>query len=358
MQPYKASEWRGVTREIGWSDETIHDRIGRSSATDHRVTLPARATCASSILGWVDTAHNSLRVRRGAVGSGHTDFSDAAGEYPAASHSFRPPNAGGLSYLCEEARKIMLCETEQIVELCLHEAMAEEAERRRLHRKPFFRRAEIDLPGDQEPRTAAFCRDISRKGIGLLHEAPLENGSRFTLSMPLIGRNLEVQCKTKWCARLGERWYCSGNAYRCATTPQSLFLLSAVLGDELNRRLHRRYPFFRPVTLEDVQGTRFDAFCRDVSRGGIGFIHRDPIVLGRMVVSIPSSTGEDIVAGADIRRCVAIGQGWYSSGGRFPVAVFDDQFGQAATCPRSDKLPVTDSCSTLVEDARRVTHVD
>jgi hypothetical protein len=213
----------------------------------------------------------------------------------------------------------MLCESVRIAESCLQEALAEETERRNTRRKPFFRRAEITLASEPTAAAAAYSRDISRQGIGLLHAVPLESGDEFTLSIPLIGRNLSLQCRTDWCEPLVDGWYCSGNDYRCSSAPQTLFLLSAVLVDELHRRLQRRYPYFRPVTLENEEGHKCEAFCRDVSQGGIGLIHRESIALGTTLVSMTSERGENVIAGVDIRRCVPIGNGWYSSGGHFPA---------------------------------------
>ena len=213
----------------------------------------------------------------------------------------------------------MLRETTMISELCLEEALADETERRRLHRKPFLREATITMPGELISTAPAFCRDISRDGIGLLHRMPMEEGFEFTLAIPLIGRQLEVQCQVNWCRQVGDDQHFSGNSYHCASTPQTLFLLSAALSDELNRRIHRRYPFIRPVTLENPDGSSQSTFCRDISRLGIGLIHREPIEPGRVTLSITSSTDADIVGTADLRRCKSIGQGWYASGGRFPV---------------------------------------
>jgi hypothetical protein len=215
----------------------------------------------------------------------------------------------------------MLCNIENTIELCLKEAIAEDAERRKAHRKPFFRPATIigseEVPGE----LPAFCRDISRTGIGLMHEAPLTVGSQFCLRIPLLGKNLELECTAKWCSPMGEHGYSSGSDFCCVSKPQSFLLLSAVLGQELNRRANRRYPFFRPVTVDDAESNDRACFCRDISRSGIGLIHRNPIALGCAVVSLPSSAGAGIIATADIRRCVPIGQGWYSSGGPFPLEV-------------------------------------
>ncbi len=213
----------------------------------------------------------------------------------------------------------MLCEATMTAERCLQEATAEATERRRLHRKSFLRKATISVTDKPVAAEPAFCRDLSRDGIGLLHQIPLETGCKFTLAIPLIGRVLEIQCETNWCRQVGDHQYFSGNTYQCVTTPQSLLLLSAALSQTLNRRLCQRHPFVRPATLDDMQGNSQPAFCRDVSRLGIGLIHRQPIAPGQFMVSIPSPTGDDIVATADLRHCSPIGLGWYSSGGQFPV---------------------------------------
>jgi hypothetical protein len=218
----------------------------------------------------------------------------------------------------------MLTEIDRVMEQCLQEAMAERNERRALRRKPFFRRVRIARSGESSVEETVFCRDVSRTGIGLLHDVHLAPGGQFTLAIPLLGRSLEVQCQTQWCVPVTERWYSSGNDYSCALTPQSLCLWPAIVADGLHRRLQRRYPFCRPVTLEDARGTTCEAICRDVSQGGISFLHRGAIPLGRTVVSIPAATGESLVARADIRRCEPIGDGWYTSGGRFPVERVDE----------------------------------
>jgi hypothetical protein len=213
----------------------------------------------------------------------------------------------------------MLCETTNISELCLQEAAAEHMERRRLHRKPFLRCAaitELDGHGISE---AAFCRDISRDGIGLMHRTYLERGARFTLTMPMIGRELKVQCETNWCEQVADGHFFSGNAYDYVTTAQSLLLMTAALSQELNRRMHHRFPFVRPASLEDTHGNQHSVYCRDISRGGIGFVHRELLVPGRFTVSLKSVEGAEISGTADLKRCKPLGDGWFASGGRFPL---------------------------------------
>lgn len=213
----------------------------------------------------------------------------------------------------------MLCEVDQVVEQCLREARDEQDERRVQRRKSLFRRVRIIQLDESPGADVVFCRDVSRTGVGLLHDAHLAPDTRFTLVIPLLGRELELQCETQWCVPITDRWYSSGNDYVCALTPQSLCLWPAILADGLQRRVRRRYPFCRPVKLEDPHGTRREAICRDISQGGISFLHRGPVPLGHVAVSIPSSAGGQLVARANIRHCEPIGDGWYASGGQFPV---------------------------------------
>jgi len=213
----------------------------------------------------------------------------------------------------------MLCETKTLVDVCLEEALAEDLERRRLHRKPFLRRATITRQDRSNEELPAFCRDLSREGVGLLHSAPLPVGVPFTLSVPLLGQNLQLHCETSWCEQVDEQSYFSGSAYDTVSTPRTLVLLSAVLSDELHRRLHRRYPLVRPAQLTMANGATHSAFCRDVSQSGIGFISRQPIEAGMATVSICLPERDEVSGQVDIRRCDVIGQNWFSIGGHVAI---------------------------------------
>ena len=151
----------------------------------------------------------------------------------------------------------------------------------------------------------------------------MDVGCQFVLNIPLLGRSLEISCETKWCSTIGARQCFSGSTYHCASTPQSWLLLSAVLGEALNRRMSRRVPFWRTVTITDGCGTKVAATSRDISRDGIGLLHRDPIKPGRIVVSIPSSVGTAFVATYDVRRSTPLGQGWYASSARLLAQELD-----------------------------------
>lgn len=223
----------------------------------------------------------------------------------------------------------MLCETASISDLCLQESIAEQAERRRLSRKSFLRKARITMPDGRPDGEPAFCRDISREGIGLLHTIPLEPGRTFTLTIPLIGRELRMQCETNWCRPITERHHFSGSAHECVWTPQAVMLLSAALSQGLNRRLYRRYSFLRPVKIEGAAGRCQSAFCRDISRHGIGLLHHQPLDPGHAIVTLPSASGTNMTGTVDIRHCSPLCDGWYASGGPFPV---EGRNGESAGC--------------------------
>lgn len=211
----------------------------------------------------------------------------------------------------------MSCDTESVADICLREAIAEAGDRRREQRKPFLRQACVTAIDSRNVRLPVLCRDLSRDGIGLLHPMPLDPGDLFTLSVPLIGRLLQLRCETVWCRQVPTDHYFSGCLYRCDSTPQSWMLLSAVLCDDLHRRVSRRFPFARPARLENSWGVVREGFCRDISSSGLGLIHRQPLAPGCWIVSVPSSTAGTIQLPVDIRRCLPIGESWYASGGRF-----------------------------------------
>ena len=86
-----------------------------------------------------------------------------------------------------------------------------------------------------------------------------------------------------------------------------------------DRRLQRRYPFFRPITIstDGDEGTKLSAFSRDISPGGIGLLHSMPLGSGRVALKIPLTARLHLDVSAEIGGCAPAGEGWYLSGGRF-----------------------------------------
>ena len=197
------------------------------------------------------------------------------------------------------------------------------ADRRLRRRHPFFRAATIVDDRDAARELPAFCRDISRGGVGLLHSQPIDVGRTLTVKLPIMGRQFELRVELTWCTPFRGDWCCSGGSYCGVSVPTSVALLSAVIKDELQRRKQERYPFFRPVTIcKGPQGYEA-AFARDISRRGIGLVHSQPIPLGRVLLTVPTLTGECRSIASDIKWCRPVGQDWFLSGAQFAAAWLD-----------------------------------
>lgn len=93
-------------------------------------------------------------------------------------------------------------------------------------------------------------------------------------------------------------------------------LLEAYEEQKRDRRLERRYPFFRPVTLV-VGGVRQNAFSREISSAGIGMLHRFDLLPGEIEVAVPSRRGHSVRVRTRLLWSRACGDGWFISGGKF-----------------------------------------
>jgi hypothetical protein len=84
------------------------------------------------------------------------------------------------------------------------------AERRSAERVPFFSATTIELKnGDSH---AAFTRDVSTPGIGLLHRFPIEPGE-VTVHIPFANGMLAQRTLILWCQEVGDDWYASGGHF-------------------------------------------------------------------------------------------------------------------------------------------------
>jgi PilZ domain len=77
-----------------------------------------------------------------------------------------------------------------------------------------------------------------------------------------------------------------------------------------DRRSEKRFPFFRPVTVQ-VDGQSFSAFSRDISASGIGLLHNMELPLKDVVIIVD---GHRQGLRARVVRCESLGEGWYISG--------------------------------------------
>ncbi len=104
--------------------------------------------------------------------------------------------------------------TDEVIEQFLQEAASTMAiDQRQNGRYPFFCPVTITPHDAAETKLSAFMRNISRSGIGLLHNGRLET-QRVTLTIPTIGgRSVDIQSKITWCKSFGEGLYASGGPF-------------------------------------------------------------------------------------------------------------------------------------------------
>lgn len=205
--------------------------------------------------------------------------------------------------------------THTLIGSLLDEAVAgTRDDRRQVERYPFFRPVTIS---DGNRRSPAFSRDISRAGMGLLQGEPVEVERPMTVSLSVKHRPLQLPCETKGCSQVTQEWFLVGVRFCHLEISTSLVLLPEVIREEMGRRMHQRYPLFRPLTMLAGFGEKRAAFCRDVSRGGLGLLHRGPIKPGRVILYISDSEGEKQEISAHIRWCRLAHEDWHLSGATF-----------------------------------------
>ena len=88
--------------------------------------------------------------------------------------------------------------------------MQERLERRSESRHPFF--CPVAILSDHGKNWSAFAREISRSGIGLLHNMPLEPGE-VTLQISIPSGPKKFRTQIVWCRPSGEGWYLSGGRF-------------------------------------------------------------------------------------------------------------------------------------------------
>lgn len=94
----------------------------------------------------------------------------------------------------------------------LETVQAEEDERRSVSREPFFRAVTVEVDHQGGPQQlSGFSRDISPKGIGLLHNFPLQPADEVVLTIHSenLGK-IRVRSQIMWCSPCTEGWHLSG----------------------------------------------------------------------------------------------------------------------------------------------------
>lgn len=88
-----------------------------------------------------------------------------------------------------------------------------EADRRVHGRVPFYQPARLELADASNSSHPVFTRDVSRDGIGLLHNEPIEP-QIVTLSVTCsTGDVASFKLHLDWCLSCGEGWYISGGGF-------------------------------------------------------------------------------------------------------------------------------------------------
>lgn len=115
----------------------------------------------------------------------------------------------------------MSLSSEQNVQLFLHETIERlatesipelETGRRSELRRPFCRPLSI-LRNDGSTILSAYSRDISPKGIGLMHSFPLEAGEVIIQIPSCSGKPVRVRTEIRWCRSITSEWHVSGGQF-------------------------------------------------------------------------------------------------------------------------------------------------
>ena len=93
---------------------------------------------------------------------------------------------------------------------------------------------------------------------------------------------------------------------------------------EFERRAQPREPITIPVLVQplDAQfqpaGDVFGAVTKDISTGGIGVLHSEPITARYLQITLAAQDGEEMSLLAQVKHCTTVGQ-HYHIGARFVV---------------------------------------
>ena len=94
-------------------------------------------------------------------------------------------------------------------------------DRRAEPRHPFFCPVFVMPQGDRSRRFSAYAREISRSGIGLLHNMKLVPGPATIVIANPKGARRQFTAEIVWCRPSGEGWFISGCRFT-GVTPDPL----------------------------------------------------------------------------------------------------------------------------------------
>lgn len=188
------------------------------------------------------------------------------------------------------------------------------SQRRQQKRVPFFRAAQmVDQSGKQ---VAAFSRDISPDGIGLLHHCELAKGEQIAVTVYLDNREIDLIVQTEWCHPVNRDWFLSGGSFVGLTVKQGALLLMESIRTEFNRRWRQRYPMFRAIDI-GVKDSELRGFSLDVSLAGMGILVREPIRSDTVFIRVQDENSQRFTLRARTVWCDEREHGWHVAGCEF-----------------------------------------
>ena len=92
-----------------------------------------------------------------------------------------------------------------------------------------------------------------------------------------------------------------------------------LVAEKREQRRERRIPYLGAVTISPVASpaVKLSAFIRDLSPGGIGFVHLMQMPVGEVVVTLQLPRGRSVAMVTQIVWCRDFEDGWFASGGKF-----------------------------------------
>jgi len=210
--------------------------------------------------------------------------------------------------------------TEQAIQRWVEEAAgARSNSRRRFARLPFFHRATVTIDGLQTIEISAFTKDISRTGIGLIHDVNLDSQEVTVAIRTIGGRVVDFQAQTVWSKPIGAGWYLSGMRFVGLSATQNLTLLVQAFASDLREFWNQRHPFFYPATLQPCgqHSKAISVFSRDIALNGIGLIHHVNVDTEYAHLRIESNTSNELDIAIRLVWSKPCGSGIFISGWQF-----------------------------------------
>jgi len=183
--------------------------------------------------------------------------------------------------------------------------------------------------------TYAMCRDISKKGVGIIQSGAPPNLGHSTLSISLRQQVVYLDVNFTWRKRLGTGWWtCGGEMNFASIDFASLMLLQ--MSNAVDRRIHHRHPFcqlfvvFPNLELEDdcigVQNLPVEqgvfAISLDISQGGMRLMCHKSLQTNKKYIYIQtreSARNSSLIRGEIVSRR-ELGNGYFVVGVKFTTS--------------------------------------